>query len=202
MAYTYNKPDATDTISSSQSVLKDNFTAIKSLVDINHVTFGDPDEGKHTKLVMPKQTTFPATAATEWSLFSALDLGGVNTQLFLRNNSSAATITNDINLTGASKTNTAGWCVLPCGIIMKWGLGSGTFTTSGSAVDATDLAYGTGVPTITTLLTASVNITGTYNVYLNFGGTFNETAHTVSVYGFARSATTSGVGFKYLILGV
>ena len=121
MAYTYNKPDAGDTISSSQSVLKDNFTAIKTLIDINHVTFDLADQGKHICVTMPQQTSFPTVASTEWSLFSATD--GTNVQLYLRNNSSAAVITGDTPITKATKAS-PGECYLPCGIRMKWGTGS------------------------------------------------------------------------------
>jgi hypothetical protein len=127
MAYNAAKPDAGDAISASQSVIKDNFTAIKALVDVNHVTFGLADQGKHAYVTMPQQTSFPTIGATEWSFFSATD--GSNIQLYLRNNSSAGTIAGDINLTGGT-FGTAGKCTLPCGLVMQWGTDTLSGTTS------------------------------------------------------------------------
>lgn len=125
MAYDANKPDAGDTISSSQAVLKDNFTAIKQLVDVNHVTFGLTNQGKHHTVSIPSIVitggSIPiATAAAEWALYT----DSVSGNLFLRIPSQGAgTVTGDINLTGGT-FSTTGTCTLPCGLIMKWGTGS------------------------------------------------------------------------------
>jgi hypothetical protein len=134
MAYSATKPDAGDTISSSQSVLKDNFTAIKALVDVNHVTFGLSDQGKHNIVTIPQITVTPgsipvAVASTEFAFYTATPSGGVP-GLFLRTNqATAGTVTGDINLTLAGKTD-PGWCRLPSGILMKWG--SANTTNAGS----------------------------------------------------------------------
>lgn len=55
MAYNQNLPQATDAISDSQSGILGNFQAIKTLVDVNHVTFDDPsgNQGMHKFLQMP-----------------------------------------------------------------------------------------------------------------------------------------------------
>ena len=143
MAYTYNKPDATDTISSSQTVLKDNFTAIKGLVDINHATFGDPSEGKHKIVHFPALTVTPgsipaATLPAEYALYST------STGLFLRPPAqSAGTVSSDVNFTECLK-DPNGWCRLPCGIIMQWGSGSmahNTTTAGGAFVKAFSTFY-------------------------------------------------------------
>lgn len=123
MSYTYNKPDATDTISSSQSVIKDNFTAIKGLVDVNHATFGDPSEGKHKIVHFPNLTVTPgsipaATSASEYALYSTAS------GLFLRPPSqSAGTVSSDLNIATTYTSSTkadSGYCYLPCGIKMIW----------------------------------------------------------------------------------
>lgn len=200
MSYTYNKPDAGDTISSSQSVIKDNFTAIKGLIDVNHLTFGDPSEGKHKYVTMPIQTSLPTVSTTEWGFFVASD--GTNPQVYLRNNSSGVIdLTKDITLTSATKAN-PGWCMLPCGIIMKWGTGSITAGYSGGSGTATDLIYGTGIPTITTLLNANVTVSGTGRLSVGYGGAFSEVAHTVTVYAYSLNSSSNTASFNYLLLGV
>lgn len=128
MAYTYNKPDATDTISSSQSVLKDNFTAIKQLVDVNHATFGDPSEGKHNIVHFPQLTTgasIPAaTSATEYALYNRA-ISGVP-GLFIRiPGQSAGATTGDISLTSSAGLTAQGSTQLPSGLIVKWGSSNG-----------------------------------------------------------------------------
>ncbi len=199
MSYTYNKPDSGDTISSSQAVLKNNFTAIKTLVDVNHVTFDLTDQGKHTYVTMPQQTSLPTISATEWSFFSASD--GTNTQLYLRTSSTGAIdLTKDRAITSALKAD-PGWCMLPCGIIMKWASGS---VTSGSSATIS-LANGAGIPDITTML--SVSVTPGYgsspegNVfYSSYTNTSGANAVTVRCWKpFSGSITLSAY---VLVLGV
>lgn len=148
MSYTYNKPDPTDSISTSQGVLKDNFTAIKSFVDVNHVTFGLTNEGKHHIVSIPQLTvaggTTPiATSATEYALYTATD--GAVPALWIRPPSQGAgTVSADINITSASLTN-PGWCKLPCGLIMQWGSSSGSGSSSHPVTVTYPKAFSNGV---------------------------------------------------------
>lgn len=203
MAYTYNKPDASDKISSSQSVLKDNFTAIKQLVDVNHATFGDPSEGKHNIVHFPQLTigaSIPAaTSASEYALYNTA-VGG-SPALFIRiPGQSAGSTTGDINLTGSLKTD-PGWCMLPCGIIMKWASG-GVPTGSSSTIT---LANGAGIPDITTML--SVQVTAGYgsspegSVYFS-SYTNTPGANSVLVRAWKPFSGSINLGVYVLIMGV
>lgn len=194
MSYTYNKPDAGDTISASQSVLKDNFTAIKTLVDVNHVTFDLADQGKHTYVTMPQQTSFPTIGATEWSMFSASD--GTNTQLYLRNNSSAGTIAADTPITKATKAS-PGECYLPCGIRMKWGTGS---ISGGSSTASAVWGVGTD---FSNLYNITFSISTTYTSAYDNRDYHLAMTGTVSGWNVARSSTYNGapVSFYYLAIG-
>lgn len=159
MSYTYNKPDAADSISTSQAVLKDNFTAIKNFVDVNHVTFGLTNEGKHNTVSMPQITvtggSIPiATSATEYALYTATD--GTNPALWIRPPGKAAgMVSADINITTASLA-TPGWCKLPCGLIMQWGAGSG----SGSSSSPVTVTYPKAFPTAVLNATVSTYTAG------------------------------------------
>jgi len=203
MAYTYNKPDATDTISSSQSVLKDNFIAIKQLVDVNHATFGDPSEGKHNIVHFPALTVTPgsipaATLATEYAIYST------SNGLFIRPPSQAAgTVTADANITGATKAS-PGWCYLPCGIIMKWGSGTISGVDSSGTTGTATLISGAGIPTITTVLSAMVCKSGGSagkEAVVSYSS-FDESAHTVTAFGYKPFSDSTTAYFSYFLMGI
>lgn len=125
--YQANKPMAADQMSISQGDLQNNFLALKALVDVNHETFGSAYEGKHSIVSFPQQAPSvvppifpPATAATELAMYAKADGGA--THLFLRPTNQLPGIdTNDINITKSGKANN-GWCILPSGIKIAWGI--------------------------------------------------------------------------------
>jgi len=148
MAYNASIPVVTNAPASDVSAMQENFSQIKTLVDVNHGDFASADAGKHTYVTMPTQTSLPTISSTEWSLFTASD-----SQLYLRTDSSGAIdLTKDKAITKALKTTT-GWCMLPCGIVVKWGSDS---VTSGSTATVS-LANGSGIPDITTMLGVQVS---------------------------------------------
>lgn len=113
MAYQSTKPLANDPLSQSQGDIAGNFTAIKTLVDINHETFDIGNEGKHLKVDLTDQTAAPPTsAANEVTLYSNAG------QLCLSKNGGA-----EIDYTTVTLAAT-GRCKLPCGLEMKWGTGT------------------------------------------------------------------------------
>lgn len=121
MAFNNSIPQPTDRIKDSQSALLANFQAIKTVIDINHVTFDDPsgDEGKHNYVSMPRQGAAPATGATEIALFSQLSTLSGATELVVRKESSG----DEIEFTSALAAN-PGWARLPSGILLKWSAGN------------------------------------------------------------------------------
>lgn len=147
MPYQSTKPAAADYMSVSQGDLQGNFLALKAAIDVNHETFGSAYEGKHKMLSLPEQTVslvapvFPlATSATELGLYTKRASG--TTHLFLRPVSQLPGIdTNDRNLTLWGNSN-PGWCLLPCGMIMKWG--QANLTNAGS--QAVTYPVGAGIP--------------------------------------------------------
>lgn len=197
MAYTYNKPDSTDTISSSQSILKDNFTAIKQLIDVNHVTFGLTDQGKHNFLEIPYSTVTPgsippATSSTEYALYST------SSGVFLRPPSQAAgTVTSDKNFSDPylnSLLAATGFCILPCGVKMVWTTVSATYqaTTSFTFSSATGFPGFSSTP-------YSVQMTLAYNASNHYAPYYRSlSTTTVSVY----NPNANTVDCKILVMGV
>ncbi len=119
MAYQANIPLSADKFKDSQSDINGNFQAIKTLIDVNHETFGASDEGKHKWVALPVQSVAPTTAADEVALYSTTSsLTGVP-ELSIRSES-AGTAVEFTSKTAASD----GWTRLPSGILMKWGASS------------------------------------------------------------------------------
>ncbi len=117
MAYQNNIPQATDLLSQSQSDILDNFAAIQTLIDVDHVDFANADEGKHKKVTFPVQSPAPSFGVGEIGLYNFLDpITGLN-ELYISN--SAGT---DYPITAAeTPTVTSGWTYLPSGLLMVWG---------------------------------------------------------------------------------
>ena len=71
MAYKPNIPMATDAISQSQVDLQNNFGALKSLIDINHVDFANmTDQGKHYRIDFPVQSVSPTFQTGQLGLYN------------------------------------------------------------------------------------------------------------------------------------
>jgi hypothetical protein len=117
MPYNANIPQATDQISDSQNDILQNFQSILALVDVNHVTFDDPNQGKHFLVEMPQQAG-PAFAppAGEVALECLASAYGTNTPtLFYLQNG-----INPVEM-ASGRLASVGWSFLPSGLLMKWG---------------------------------------------------------------------------------
>lgn len=116
MAYQANIPLSSDKFKDSQSDINGNFQAIKTLIDVNHETFGASGEGKHKWVALPVQGSAPTTAAGEVAIYSTTSsLTGVP-ELSIRAESAGTAFE------FTSKTEgTNGWTRLPSGILLKWG---------------------------------------------------------------------------------
>lgn len=188
MAYKSAIPLATDLLSQSQDDIKVNFLAIKTLVDINHVTFDAGGGGKHAFVQFPVQSPVPTTGAGEVGLYSQTSTITGNPELVYAPESAATTY----EFSSAVK-NEKGYAMLPSGIIMKWG--SGTVNANTTAVATFEA--GAGVPAFTTV----------YNVQVTRQGATGETG--VLYY---QSVTTTNItvfntadaskNFFYAIIGV
>lgn len=124
-------PLATDQLSQSQSQILNNFTAIKGLIDIDHVDFANgTNYGKHNKVTLPVQATMPTFLSGELGLYNLLPISpypitGVD-ELFINKIVSGgaavqipltASILSTNNAPSGSNNN---WTYLPSGILLKW----------------------------------------------------------------------------------
>jgi len=127
--YNASIPQAADLLSVSQGDIRDNFGGIKSLVDIDHVSFASADAGKHIKVTLPVQAPAPAFVAGEVGMYSFLNPTTNKNELYVNktNNSGIVQIAATSSILGNANPipgtfgDTTGWTMLPSGIKMVWG---------------------------------------------------------------------------------
>lgn len=107
MAFNANIPTANQLLSTSQSNILDNFTALGTVLD--------PNAGAHT---FPIQGGNPATAATDIKIYSKTSTLAAGQQaLVMRQINNGA-----VREFGISSAAASGWSYVSPGIIMQWGI--------------------------------------------------------------------------------
>jgi hypothetical protein len=134
MAYNQNIPDITVGIDQARTSIEDNFKAIKTVVELNHVAFNAADQGKHKFVTLPDQVAAPTTAANEIAIYSKDATGS---KLYMRLESDGT----EYNLTPSTAGHAAsGYELLPSGLKLNWG--TGTLNTGISTVTVNYAAGG------------------------------------------------------------
>lgn len=184
MAYNENIPQASDNPSQSQGQMLDNFQEISTAFNTNHGNFNSANQGKHSFLQMPEQSSAPATSANEGGLYTQEATG--TTQLFWRNES---------NGTEQQVTNTSPTTV---GNNRHWNFSDGQQMRLGVVVHngtATDITFSSPFSNLAyivqiTPLGAAALITG-------------ANVQNLTTTGFRLASTSGGGGnsFYYLAIG-
>lgn len=210
MSYNSLIPQPNDKLKDSQPQLLANFMAIKTLVDVNHVTFDDPsgDQGKHKFVSFPVQVGAPVFLAGEEGLYNLPYNNTSNTvnEVFVHKQTSSGT--QDIPFTASILSqnsspgnNTTGWSWLPSGILIRWesitGLPGGLSTITLSA----------GFPAFTQIFTVIATpfnaSTGDVNFAIRLVDILSNTQFRI----YASSRTSTGAaaagisGAKFFIIG-
>jgi hypothetical protein len=121
MAYDATIPKATDVIAQSQIDLQNNFGALKTLIDINHVDFSNTaDQGKHYKVTFPVQGGAPVFLAGELGVYNLAYAPTGSNELFITNASGSSYPITASSTTGAPVAS-FGWTWLPSGMKIVWG---------------------------------------------------------------------------------
>lgn len=177
MAYNNNIPQPGDQLSVSQADILNNFAAISTLVNVNHVDFNGADQGKHKWVTFPVQVAAPVINAGELGLYSIL---------------SALTATNQLNFINAAGVSTpftargTGWFYLPCGLLVKYG----SFTSAGAGSAAYVFPVAATNPVFASAIFGSVMQTSANLV-------FNTAVGTLTI-----TVTSSAAGtFNYFVIG-
>jgi hypothetical protein len=143
MAFLNTIPQPLDQESQSQAQLLNNFDAINTYLNVNHVAFNGGDQGKHKfihfQLQAPSPTVPLATTATEYGLYNKNNILG-NPALWIRPPGTVAGVAVpdlDIDITTINYTvpgsKFKGYSYLPNGMKMVWGketIAAGTLNTT------------------------------------------------------------------------
>lgn len=153
MPYQENIPQPNDQLSQSQNDILGNFQAIKTLVDINHVTFGGADQGKHKFLTMPEQGVAPITLANEGALYTTQGAYSGITELKWRPeaNGTSVPFTEGINAV-------SGYSRLPSNLLIKWAAVSISAPNAASAALTITWAVAANIPVFTSVFNVIVTV--------------------------------------------
>jgi len=183
MAYQNDIPQANDELATSQDDLLNNFAAIDTFVNVNHVGFNGADQGKHAQITFPLGPLAgqPFTYAVgEIGLQSLNQLPTSVPDIWMSRGASTA-----FPITGAAISN-PGWSYLPSGVLLKWGtvaVPSGGSYAIVFPVAATNPVYANAIVAFLTNYT-------------------NMTSYVVSLTTTTLTINTSGAGtVGYLVIG-
>lgn len=183
MAYTRDKPAASDILSTSQNDIKNNFNTADTSFGINHYAFIETDSalaGKHKYCTLHEQSA-PTTLANELSLYSK-ETSSIST-LYLKHESDGTEVQLSVAATNVSAA-AAGSSYLPGGVIIKWG--NGVASTGGTA-----LTFGTAFPNNCWSVSATCNSSSIVEA-INI--------HSITKTGFTAK-DSNGYGYSYIAIG-
>lgn len=212
MPYNANIPQSTDLLSASQPQILGNFTAIQTLIDVDHVDFASMDQGKHFRVSLPVQSPAPTFDAGNVGLYSFQNSRTSQNELYI-NKVNQITVTqipataSILSTTSSPTPNSSGWTYLPSGILIKWGSATVT-STSGSPVQTVTFPAGANIPVFSSIfsmqITTSTSGTVDNNKYVilqsfALGGT---TFAVIAVARSSLSTTYVQATFQYLAIGI
>jgi len=129
LAYNAGIPLATDQLATSQADLLNNFAAINTFVNVNHVPFNGADQGKHAQVTFPLGPLAgqPFTYGIGEIGLQSLNQAPTNIpDIWMTRGTGVA-----IPITGSDKAP-VGWSYLPSGVLIKWG--SATAVAAGNTI--------------------------------------------------------------------
>jgi hypothetical protein len=204
--YNQNIPQANDQLSTSQADLLNNFIAIQTLINVNHVDFAAGDQGKHKYVTFPVQAGSPPIAfnAGEIALYNFLSPITGQNELYINKLNQALLVQQNmvgsiLSTNSAPGFNSTGWTYLPSGILLKWGFG----TANGNTVVVYPVAA--NIPVFTQVFNIQVTTrqfngadTNTFVRLSNFPNAVQFT-----VYGSQRTVVgAAAADYTYLAIGI
>lgn len=191
MAYNPSIPQPTDIPAQSQPQLLANFQGIDTLINVNHVDFDLPDQGKHKWVSMPNQASDPATLATEVAIYGSTSSDTTDIELTFRRPTDGQVI----YMTANSGTNN-GWTMLPSGIMMKWGT---TNATGATTINAN--SFGRTFTTLYSVQLTNQTVTSSSDTYV-MGGIISGTHFNIYVGNRTSPGVDATANVNWLVIGV
>lgn len=165
MTFQANIPQAADLISVSQNDILQNFQAIGTSFDVNHIDFNAAGAGKHKFIELPNRNNMPAVAG-QGGIFAFLE------DLWVRKGAGTSYQLTAGAAGNVSSSATNGSSFVAGGMIVKWGTAS-----IGAGSNSTTVTYTTAMPTATFVAFAIPNVNAA-------GAIFGVGTNTKNVNGF------------------
>lgn len=191
MAYSPNVPQASQIPAATQPAILANFQGINTLVNVNHVAFDLPDQGKHKWVSYPVQGSAVSTLGTEVATYAFVDPDTTVAELTFRRPTNG-----DIIPMTARAGTTSGWTMLPSGIMMKWSTSS--FTGS-NTVNAN--SFGKAFTTLYSVQLTNNTTLSSSDTYV-MGGTIAGTDFDLYVGSRTTPGTDATANVNWLVIGV
>lgn len=115
-AFTPNIPATGQSLGNSRDKVRDNFTALRNQVAVNHSDILQSSSGKHTFIQYVVQGSDPATSANEIARYTKLVSGVAREFLRLPSNGTVIQVSGN-----APVSSTNGYTYLPGGLLLQWG---------------------------------------------------------------------------------
>lgn len=195
-----NVPLTGQTLSDTRVPINQNFSAIDTAFQVDHVDYNISGQGQHNKISFPIQNPVPAPQAGIVQLYSQVSaITGQPELVFTHQTGSSAPLAARIvEFTSAGWAN-PGWTRLPSGILLKWHSGISMAAVSTVAINLNaDIA-------------GSPNFTALYSVFNSTTSvtSYNTVVDIQSIAGFVVTFAQNGLvnppaGFTiaYLAIGI
>jgi hypothetical protein len=200
MAYKNNIPQPTDFLSVSQADLLNNFSALQTLIDINHVDFASSDQGKHKWVTFPVQGSAPSFLAGEEGIYNLNNVATTKNELYVHKQTGATTAeipftASTLSTNSAPASGAGAWTYLPSGILLISGDGNCNGTTT------VTISIPVTINALLSVLVCPFSTTaGDVNIAVRLIQILSAT--TFSVYGSSRTSTGAASGsFQWLAIG-
>jgi hypothetical protein len=179
--YLNQVPQAAQSLGVTQPLILGNFTTIDAAFQQDHVPYTLSGQGKHNQVTLPVRSNSYGVpiAPPDGGFYTALDTFSGANQVFAQNPVTGATYP-----VTASSLVQNGWCYLPAGLIIQWGITSFTGTTA-------------NVIFTKPFVSQTLSITATLT-FPAISGTIITSS--VSKTGFTATTTSSG-NFYWIALG-
>lgn len=209
-SYNPNIPQPTDQLANSQSDLLNNFGAIMTLIDQDHVDFASAaGPGKHNQITFPSTAVATTITTPDIGFYPFTDPINALYQIYIAN-SAGEQIPFTSSGSGLSTTAATGrtgitinWLWLPSGYVVKWGV----TTTLAAATPNPALTFslsdtGITIPEFTAAPTwgaclFDASLTTPSNNLINY----TPVGSTAQVIAVPYSITSNNIDFQFIVLG-
>ncbi len=206
-AYNPNIPQASDLLSVSQGNLLNNFGAIQALIDVDHVDFANTYAGQHNKVSLVNQASLPVfNPLGEIGLYSATDATTSQSELYINKTNASgivqvAATESVLGTVSAPTSTTPGWTMLPSGIKLAWGIGTGSSSGIATVTLTGGQVFSTAMLSVQCTTSGTLGSLTVYDVKLVSSSLTTNTFQVYVVQIVGGVASYSSQPFTYLAIG-